>query len=498
MRLLTRKQLEFLNKNKNIGEDILAINQEISDNEAAIEELQSRRPGTEQVVQIPDGLGLNTSAYPFQFYISDPGDYSPAYGRMNLSAKEVFNTFSTAYTSPFRTYYVSITGSGSNDGLTPETPFQQMGTAVTAANTTGQPCKIIVLAGRYTRNGAFGTPAVDIALIAKGGRVNVGAFDNFSAPALDATHTNCYSYAVTNVDRVLDKRSFDEYGNFQDFQAVTTATQCNATPNSYALVSGTIYIHRRDKKAVNYLNTEVIRSSVTFIAPSCNVNTYIGGETDADGFDFIGGGGNGVLSMPNGSVSLATRKCVVAENSSFSYAGGTVNPGSRGVAINSLHGLALFVNCDTSCNASDGFNLHNSDNPSAEFTAITINCTGSNNGNLMLGTSCNAWTTHENIVGIDLGGEYKGNRGGTCRSVNTSKSLLCGTSVKDDKGDIQGGGVTLPTAFRVDDSAKYWLDSCKIDMPARTFNIHTTGTANIYCKNMNKRRGINYGNISDY
>ena len=111
---------------------------------------------------------------------------------IDKNAAQVFDLFSPARSAPANTYFVAPSGNDSTGTGAFATPWRSIGKAVAAANASGQPAQIKVAAGSYPRannftNGNTVHPTVDIAFIAYGGRVMVGTFDDFAAPAADAT-----------------------------------------------------------------------------------------------------------------------------------------------------------------------------------------------------------------------------------------------------------------------------------------------------------------------
>lgn len=439
-------------------------------------------------------------------------DNSPgaAVAQTSLTAKQLFDIYSTARSAPAATYYVNMNGgSDSNNGTSLATAYATIGKAVTSANTGAVPTKIYVqgfngvAASHYVRTGNTSlNPTTDIAFVAQNGRVNVGIFDDFSAPSKDATYTNIYSYARTNVNRVFDMVNLDRFGHYTELLYTPTAAQCNVTPNSWSNNGGntTVYINREDGIAATNANTRVFLSGVGIIAINANVNVYMGSDDNISGFDIEGGQNGGFTAVPG---SLQTgRKIIVGENGSTRYSGGIIDTGARGVAIDSFGGWAWFFNWDSSHNITDGFNCHNT-YTSTYSGMFTVNCTGHNNGaGPNIGqTSCNGWTTHENCIGADFAGYYEGNHGGTCRSINSSISLLAGTYVKSDAGDRGTGGVLPPTAFQVDNTAVYYCDRTKADMPGGTIAYNTaTSTAQIFQRNVWPSRAASggVGTISGY
>ncbi len=461
-------------------------------------------------VEIPSGLGWNTTAYPYTLALADMGP-GPAYGYCSVTPEQIFDAHSTARSTPGATFYVDVLlGSNSNNGLTPGTggAFKSIWKAVQAANTAAVPSKIFVEAGVYSIADNFSNgvsaiqPLVDIAFIATStvngspftynyGRVTSGSFDLFAAPALDATCTNCYSYAVTNVGMVVDLTRNVPNEAYQELTNVATAALCNTIPNSWSLVSGTLYINRGDGVAVTNVNTRVYRSngynfrSINTGAPG-QLSFYFGGATDNDGFDFEGNGPmTGCLTYQGQTAAglPASKKAIVIKNCIFRYST------NRGLSVDGIDGICAVFNSDAGVCFSDGFNFHNSPNATTgDMHVLTVNCTGTDFGRNNTSSS-NAWTTHETVKAIDLAGIYKMGRGGTVRSIQSSKSLLVGTYVENDLGDMTTtGGAVSPTAFQFDSPASAWLDRVKIVMPAGTWGVKVIGVgasqAKVYTRNL--------------
>jgi hypothetical protein len=299
-------------------------------------------------------------------------------------------------------------------------------------------------------------------------------------PTKDATYINCYSYAVSSVNRVQDMVNLNQYGNQTEYTNVATPTLCNATPNSWNLTSGTLYINRRDGLAVTNTTTRVFRPSTACFAFSNPVNIYIGGTSGNDGWDCEGGSNIGVLAAYTATPGT-TRHALIAKNSTFKYGGGVVDTLTRGISVEGWQGLSWFPNCRADANQTDGLNFHNVYG-AANMNVITLNCTAHDNGRYP-NQSNQGWTSHENVKAIDIAGHYLGNHGGTIRPINTSKTLLVGSVSENDLGDIVYGGSVPPTAIRVDDSAEVWMDRVKVVMPAGGYGCVTTSTAKIHKRN---------------
>ena len=272
--------------------------------------------------------------------------------------------------------------------------------------------------------------------------------------------------------------------------SVATAAIANVTPNSWALVAGTIYIHRFDGSAVLNTNTRVFRSTggpSIYLNNATQTSLFVGGATAGDGFD-VEGGSDGLKT--NFNTYVATKKAIVVENASLKYAGGVVTTAGNAVSIHSFNGIAAFFNVRGDASAADAFNAHNDltlTGGTAAVAFLTVNTSGANNGR---GTnqSNNGWTIHEDVKGIDLGGYYVGNNGGTVRDINASEALIAGTFVVNDNGDLANGGIQPPTAVRADDTAQIWGYEVQQTMPAASYSYYATSSAAIYLKNTPQAR----------
>lgn len=438
-------------------------------------DLRYARPLAAYTKEIPVGLGWDNANFPLNLSVVQSFGLAPQYGSAGITPAQLFGLKSTALSAPFATFYVAQTGLDSNDGLTTGTAVRSIGKGIELANATGQPCKVVVIAGTYPRanNPSFNSNvlvqvAVDVALVARGGRVNTGSYDSFSNPSLDATFTNCYKLAgLGSCDRIVDRWRLDQFGEYVALQYVATPAIANVTPNSWALSGTDIYVNRADLAVVTNVNTRAYRSGTEVFTMVNQKNVCFVEEDGASGWDLEGSNANGVVDVLITTPPLSAG-CMVFSNCRFLQGGGRINTAARSFSANSFNGLVALFNCYGSGAQTDAFNFHNTkDAPKA--MALTVNCMSSTTGRLG-GQSCNALTYHENVVGIDVCGNFNDAHGGTVRNIGTSKCLLAGTFVKNDRGDavLGGGGGFQPAAIVVDDSATLWADSIKIDMPAGT------------------------------
>lgn len=423
---------------------------------------------------------------------------------IGIAAEALFDLFSTARSAPQATFYVATTGSDGAAG-SQAAPFASIWKAISAANTAGVPSKIIVAAGLYYRANTFTNgnpqPAVDLAILATGGRVVTGVFDSFSAPSADATYANTYSMSLSNVDLVVDLIAPNAYGNYSEMKRVATPAICNLRPGTFAVSGGTLYINRVDGAQPTVSNTRIYRATANTFTLGANGMTscFIGGVTDADGFDLEGSSSTGVLGTVYGATVPTQEYAIVVKNCSFKYAGGAIQTGARCVSIDSLNGLSAFFNCRADASVTDAFNFHQSKADGRKSYAVTVNCTSSDVG-LRGQASSNNWTSHEDVVAIDAGGAYADAAGGSCRTVGTGYNWFVGTNVVNDRGDKASGGTVPPSAFNAENSVKMWVDRPIVTMPAgEAYDFYTqTAGPTISYRNYMPRRSGGAGSVVKY
>lgn len=414
---------------------------------------------------------------------------------LDRAPAEIFDLFSTARSVPANTYHVSPNGNDANAG-TDAAPFRSIWKAVSAANASGQPAKIVVKAGDYGKPynpSQFLNlrPTVDIAFVATGGRVVVGTWDDFGSPAKDGTYTNCYSYSLGNVDRVIDRARLDADGFHPDLLNVSDAATCNRIGGSWTLEAGKIYIHRADGKAVTDANTRVLRAAGGTWRFDAPVSIYVGAEDSISGFDTMGGSGGAGFHYQPGT-KPAAMKAVVVERSTFAYCGGTTYQ-SNGTLIANLHGVALFSDCDASNNVKDGFSAGNDGKFGAQCHMVTVNSRA-----ILCGRgsaqSCNSLTAHDDAVIADFAGEFGRTNGGSVRTIGNSRCWLSGTIIADDRGDRVSGGMTPPAAIMAGDNAQIWADRAVVSMPPATATVFADTQAAVRLRAMPPMRSNPQGN----
>jgi hypothetical protein len=445
--------------------------------------------GASRSVFLPGGLGFDTVNFPIVPTISDPGGMTLATGDAGITPEAMFDLFSTARSAPTTTYYIGSGGNDGNSGLNTGAKKASVSSAITAANATGQPAKFVLDGMEFNRAIATGgtIPTVDCYFTTASGRATLGTFDGFGTFTLDATFTNCYSLALTNIDRLCNRLVQNAYGNNADFTKMVDATTLNATTPTTADLWATdatkVYIRRIDGAVPTTTNTRLYRSTVSLFKFTSAINVFV------ENIDAEGGSTNAAFDYILPSVS-ALRRVFVAKNCTAKYAGGSVNTTARGFGIESMKGLAYLYGCEGSANATDGINFHDTQGSGLQF--LTVNCSAKDNGR-GTATSCNGHTGHDGCIGIDLAGNYPNNRGGSVRHVNASKVLLAGT-YSSDLGDIALGGVTPPTAYEVDNTATMWCDRTKDGMTGGQQAYATSGAGTtIHKRNVHASAGASGG-----
>ena len=414
-------------------------------------------------LDMPTGLAWPTGYSPGTVVLSQPLTGGSPVATTTSGAEELFDAASTARSAPANQYYVATTGNDTTGAGSYESPWRTVNKAIAAANASGSPATIKVMPGIYARgSGPSTVPTVDTAFIAYGGRVVTGSFDFPASPTLDGTYTHTYKWALANIERVLDIKNPNKFGHYADLKSVPTPALVNVTPDSYCLSTGTIYVRRADGLAPSSTNTYVTRVGVYNFSFPAHVNVFIGGSVAGDGWDVIGGTYGTIRALI--SPAPGSDKVLASKASTYRYAGGGVSTGSRSVSVDGWRGLAVFEDCDASASVTDGFNCHDTAGGGGVHM-MTINCSAYNNGTVGDQNSCNAWTLHETVKGIDIAGLFNVANGGVVRNIDTSSAWLAGTVASDDFGDVHHSGAVPPSAIRTDHSAVIWADRVLASQP---------------------------------
>lgn len=265
---------------------------------------------------------------------------------------------------------------------------------------------------------------------------------------------------------------YDRWGAPIEIPFVSTQAICNRTPNSWTLVSGTIYVNRGDGAAVTTTNTRVIRGSSKTVYCANRVNQYFGPASTGGRWVLFGGGGPqgpfaiNMTSAPGSANNvIALRGVTVIGGGSRTHTGSTVNGGSTGsgraYSIEGLRGLFIAQDCSGLASASDTWNIHNITAVDRLQVAL-VNCGGFASGRDQLSVSNNHITTHEtNIRTIVAGGYYDEARGGLLRNVGASRLYAFGVRLGRDDGDWHANGL-VQSVVRMGGTSMAWLEACSL------------------------------------
>lgn len=417
---------------------------------------------------------------------------------LGLTAEALFDAVSTARAAPAATYYVTSAGNDTTGTGAQGAPFRSIWKAVATANAGGVPAKIIVtgygvVSDAYPRsvNPVYGSgspvyPTVDLAILADG-IVCTGAWDPLTTGVTaDGTHTNAYSVAQANAERVVDIAATDRYGMPVELQYLTTAARVNITPGSWTIDSGRILVNRADGKAPSQTNTRIFRQSAKTFSIRSRVNVYIGPATARSRWVLMGGGTGGGPFEVTITGAASTPNVIVAKNVTSLFGGAAYDAQSsasgRGFSLEGLYGTAWLENCSWHGAATDGVNAHNVAAVS-RMQVVTLNCSGTDTGRPGF-VSCNHLTAHEaNIRWIDAGGDYRDSHGGLVRNIDTSRMYTVGSRFAADAGDLFAGGTVMPTLLAAHGTSTIWAESATLVGPAGSVGYSADSGAALYRRN---------------
>lgn len=372
-------------------------------------------------IQVPSGLGYTP---PFNVY-------HDRYSNLFLTDFDV-----SKYQPTGKTYYVSATGSASNDGLTYATAFSSIGTALSK----GDADVIMVGYGIYERSKGFSgyTISRNVSIKAFGGPVTFSAHDTLTWTVASG-YTNTYQATRSLVDLVWDAKTPDALGDYTRLTKQTSIALVDANPGSWYSDGTTLYVRTSDSRQPD----SNIRAylDVAHAVISGNVTVYMEGINIEGGIE--------ALKVTNGAGGL--NPTFYAKNCKFKYST-TYN------GLTSQGAKTFLFNCEASRNYADGFNYHIFN--SVNCTSIEINCTGRNNGYSTQDNN-NGSTTHDGNTIIRINGNYYSNYGPNIADVNNSKTW-CVNCNSHDSLDGQPGytpsQVSQETNYYMD--GQMWLDSC--------------------------------------
>lgn len=344
---------------------------------------------------------------------------------------------SLQYVGNGKTYYVSPSGSDSNDGLTSGTALR----TISAARAKSDVDIIIVKAGFYDDSTGFNNSMShnkNITIKAAPGEDVIISTMRTLTWAKTSGYTNVYNASRSLTTSVYDTSILDSFGDYTKLTAKQSIAEVDATPGSYYFSTPDLYIH-----------TPNSRTPDTSIRACLDVkNFYNDGSytTYLEGIKFYGGNAG---SVHVGAINNTDKPIVYAKNCEFKYS----SAGAGG--FKTLGAFSILQNCLTSRNQLDGNNYHRINQVIPK--AIEVNCVSRRNGIGRNVNTDNGSTMHEGGKIIRVNCKYYNNEGPNIHDINAESeawNLGC---------ECYNSVATTPlrrTNYRVEDYAKMWLDSC--------------------------------------
>lgn len=298
-----------------------------------------------------------------------------------------------------KTYYVSGSGSNSNDGLSASSPLADMYTAMSKSDVN-----TVMVDGNYsyyrTATGyMLGAVKNNINIIGYNGRPKIMCSEVLKFAITDG-YTNVYQASRSAVARVININDIDDKGDYREFKKVNSIQEVDSTPNSWYTASNVVYVNQNNSTVNDADIRCLLTSDLLRIAGDFNV--YL------ENIELIGGNRN--IRYETSTGTLVLNKCKL----SYSVQ-------SNGNGIEMVGGkYCVSKETEISKQMMDGFNYHKGANGELPYF-IEIDCIGRDNG-FEQGTagskSNNGSTSHDGIKGIRINGIYARNDGGNVADVN--------------------------------------------------------------------------------
>lgn len=354
------------------------------------------------------------------------------------------------------TYYVSPTGSSSNDGLTPDTPLNKMSTAYNKSD-----CGCIVLRGGvYNQGNNLTSTKITKNISIKAYKDEKPIITTHSGSTFSVYSESTYSANRGSIDLVMDMSAVDSYGIFKSYEKKTSIADVQANAGTYAHISGVLYIH--------CLSDREPDTNILLLIQADNLYAEGNPVVYLEGLTVIGGYSPVVVSNTQSN----TNPKFYAKNCDFLY---SFTTGNDAVMLQGTE-LSIIQNCRAMYALKDGFNYH------AQYgtvpKAVEINCTGAFCGN----------TDDSNDQGSTI------HDGGSAIRVNCIYFRNFGSNVADEAAESWNVGCVSyePLApnegqrgcfFAITDT-KMWLDSCTMfGKPHYPIMATNDGTVSVYLRN---------------
>lgn len=300
-------------------------------------------------------------------------------------------------------YFVSTTGSDSNDGLTLETALASIKTAMLKSDVE----TVYIDTGVYNREtGFYGVTfdGIDVNLVGLSDDVVITVGANSASWTKTDGYTNIYNFSRTAVNDIRDSAYLDSDGEWAQYTLLTDMATVDATAGSYFYDGTIVYIHPFESRVAD------IDIHLMFLAQNLRV------ENSTIYLENIKLYGGALVFRPISST-------VFMNNVEIKYAS-TYN--GLQAEMSDVYSQDVVA----SHNKADGLNYHNTDTVNRHY-AIEIDCIGNHNGITATTDINNGSTSHEKTSVIRVNGDYHDNNGPNIIDVGEAQSMNYGTNSYD-------------------------------------------------------------------
>lgn len=400
-----------------------------------------------------------------------PSGFYPLFGYVNGRVISYTRPSDILNVSTWVKLYVDVkSGDNANDGLTPATAKKSISSAIDLAIINAVPTRIMIMGGVYSRfNSIHATNAqkvltAPISLEAVYGRVETGPFETLTWTKT-VGQDYVYQTSRSNAQQAFNTLLLDEKGNYTEYTAATSISDCNDNAGSWYTDDSITYIHVHNNAPADDRNARVYLQAraLDFMG---DFDIYL------NGIDLTGGTTTNTARFSGGSTNT-----ILVNDCTFKYCkGGDFASGYTAIDGVGILGCKIFAafNSDASFHSKDGWNFH--EESGVLPFGYMVDCTGYENGLVVSTGSANGITAHDGICGIEMGGDFQGSAGGNVAHVDIGTTWLhVDTTAGNSNGDTIWGGTTDGGAFQSGDGAKTYLYYCTDVGAAKGLNAGSNG-----------------------
>lgn len=383
-----------------------------------------------------------------------------------------------------KAYYLSPTGSDTNDGLSAATPRRSLWRIL---QDVGDYDVIYLAAGEYDVASGWASRSMSrsASMIATGGRAVISRRATAVSWAADATNPGVWLGTPANavgIGVVLDARFPDANGQPQRLLRVASIAAVAATPGSYFPVGTTVYVRTQDSRAPDS-QVSALHTGVNALM-SATVSGYF------ENIDFLGGNAAFVSAgVMNASRTIAFNNCT------FRFA-------SNGDGLDLDSGGDVFLlNCIAEHNERDGLNYNRANDSPAGARVVEIGCIARWNGYVNTGFN-NGTTLHSQTFGVTLNCLVEKNQNRNVHDVFGTRRWMIGSTVRDSRATDASSAnyvvAQIPGQSGAGIACSLWLEGCTSSGSLNDLVINAGGTARLRNTNTGGWSVTNSGVLESY